>query len=119
MPTFPRLKTDAIAQYPVVRGLRFQNRVIGFLDGTEQRYRDWAGALRRWVIRLELLDEVELAGLRQFVSDQQGAFGSFEFVDPWDESSYPDCSFEQDGFDMELAGEMRGAAELAIRQNRT
>jgi hypothetical protein len=118
MPRFPRLKTSALAQYPATRSVRFQNQVLRFVDGGEQRYRDCAGALRRWEIRLSRLDEGELAALETFFCANRGALGSFEFTDPWDEQVYPDCSLEND--ELELAGlaEMNGAVSLSIVQNR-
>jgi hypothetical protein len=40
MATFPKLKTNAVAQYPASKTARYQNQALRFLDGTEQRYRD-------------------------------------------------------------------------------
>jgi hypothetical protein len=92
MATFPILKTGAVIQYPATRQSRYQNQALRFLDGTEQRYRDCAGPLLRWQIPLSLLDESELAAIEQFFEDNQGAFGSFAFTDPWDGTAHPDCS---------------------------
>ena len=119
MATFPTLKTGAVAQYPAPRRLRFRNQVLRFLDGSEQRYRGSAGALREWTIRLELLDDSELAALRDFFEAQKGQFGSFTFVDPRDNTAYADCSFSDDRMSIELAAESRGGATLVIRENRT
>ncbi len=66
MATFPKLKTNAIAQYPLARREQFQNQTVRFVDGREQRYRDAAGARLEWDIRLSQLDEVELAALEEF-----------------------------------------------------
>lgn len=118
MPTLPLLKTGAVVQYPARREVRYANQVVRYLDGSEQRYRELGAALRRWVIRLDLLDEGELAALEEFFASQQGEAGSFSFVDPWDSVEYPDCSFADERLDMELTGEMRGRTRLTIRQNR-
>jgi Fe-S-cluster formation regulator IscX/YfhJ len=76
MATFPQLKTGAVAQYPATKSLRFQNQTVRFLDGSEQRYRDAAGALHQWVIQLSELDESEMAAFEQFFEDNQGVWGA-------------------------------------------
>ena len=119
MSDFPLLKTGAVMQYPARRALSFSTRVLRFVDGSEQRFRQFAAPLRRWVIRLELLDEEELGALEQFFRDRQGAYGEFSFTDPWDGVEYPSCSFDQDEAGWELAGRERGAATLVVRENRS
>jgi hypothetical protein len=116
---FPRLKTSAVLQYPAAREFRVPNVVLRFVDGNQQGYRDCASPLRKWHIRLELLDEIELATLHLFFQDCQGGFASFRFVDPWDGTEYEDCSLEQDEFQFELTGEMRGRTTLVVKQNRS
>lgn len=106
-------------QYPATSGLRFQNRVIQFVDGVEQRYRGFHAPLRQWVIRLDQLDEGELAALDHFFRTEQGQGGSFVFTDPQDSVIYPDCSLDDDSFAIELAGEARGSTRLVIRENRS
>ena len=119
MATFPKLKTESVMQYPGGKGLRFASQVVRFLDGSEQRYRDGAGPLHRWAIRLDLLDEGELGALEEFFVANQGAFGSFAFTDPWDGVEYADCSLEGDAFEFSLTGEMRGRTALAVVENRS
>ncbi len=119
MAGFPRLKTDCVMQYPGAKGLRFASQVVRFVDGSEQRYRDEAEALRRWVIRLDLLDEGEIAAIEEFFLANQGAYGSFAFVDPWDGVEYADCSLEGDEFEFSLVGEMRGKTSLTVVENRS
>lgn len=119
MATFPILKTGAVAQYPASTGLRFQNQVLRFLDGSHQRYRDSAGPLHQWVIRLSQMDEREMAEIEQFFVDNQGSFGSFAFTDPWDGQAYPNCSLATDEIDLTSAAEMRGGTSLTIVQNRS
>jgi hypothetical protein len=116
---FPRLKTNAVMQYPASRAFRFNNTMLRFLDGTQQCYREGKDALRSWPIRLDLLDETELASLQTFFLMNQGRFGSFSFVDPWDDAEYPDCSLDQDSFEFVLLGEMRAQTVLVVKQNRS
>ena len=119
MASFPRLKTEAVMQYPAARSLAFATEVVRFVDGSEQRYRDFGAPLRRWTIRLDLLDEAELTALEEFYTAQQGAFGNFSFTDPWDGREYADCSLEQDQVEIVLAGERRGQTALVVRENRS
>jgi len=105
-------------QYPATRDFRFTNAVLRFMDGSQQVYRESRDALRRWLIRLDLLDEGEIAKLQTFFVAEQGRAGSFSFTDPWDEAEYEDCSLDQDSFEFELLGEMRARTSLIVRQNR-
>jgi hypothetical protein len=117
MPTFPRLKTKAVAQYPASRSLRFQNETLRFLDGSEQRYRDCSAALRRWEIRLSLLDEAESAALEAFFRANRGAAGTFDFTDPWTGEIFPNCSLECDEYELSCLAEMNSAVSIAVIQN--
>jgi len=119
MADFPQLKTSAVAQYPARRSVRYRNEVVRFVDGAEQRYRDSAGPLHEWEIRLELLDESELASLESFFALQQGAFGTFRFTDPWSGQVYENCSLAADAIEMIASGEMRGATSLVVREGRS
>src|SRR5690349_2720490 len=92
MAAFPTLKTGAVAQYPAERQLWFSTQVVEFVDGREQRFRDYAQPLRRWVIRLALLDASELQAVLEFARDT--TISSFSFKDPWDGTLYPDCALE-------------------------
>jgi len=118
MATFPRLKTGAIAQYPIVRQGQFRNQTVRFLDGTEQRYRDSGVARRRWQILLSDLDETELAAMEEFFLLNQGSCGSFAFEDPWDGEVYDDCSLELDDMVVTTVDEMRGLAQVTVVRNR-
>ena len=118
MATFPKLKTQAVAQYPARRTLRFQNQCVRFLDGSEQRYRDSAGPLHRWDILLDELDEGEMGALEQFFLANQGAFAAFAFTDPWDGQTYNNCSLAGDGMSLIHSGEQLGSTRLTIVENR-
>ena len=118
MATFPKLKTGAVAQYPATRSPRFQNQVLRFIDGADQRYRDSAGVLHQWEIHLDDLDEREMAAVEGFFSDNQGCFGNFAFTDPWDGQTYPNCSFAADELALVSLMEMRGRVSLKVIENR-
>ena len=118
MATFPLLKTNAVAQYPASRTLRFRNQVVRFVDGTEQRYQDSAGALHQWTIRLNQLDAHEIAAVEAFFTASEGRFTSFTFTDPWDGQQYPNCSLAIDELQTVSAEEMRGMTCLTIMENR-
>jgi len=118
MAAFPQLKTGAVTQYPAHGTVRFQNQVLRFFDGTTQRYRDSAGLLHAWEIRLDDLDEAEMAALEEFFNRNEGRFGTFAFTDPWDGQTYPNCSFASDELGLTWVGEMHGKARLRVIENR-
>ena len=118
MANFPLLKTGAVVQYPVTRKLRFSTQVLRFLDGTEQRFREFPSSVRKWVVHLDLLDETEVADIEDFFLSTQGRLGMFSFTDPWDGVEYPNCSLEDDQFEFSLPDRAKGALTLVIRQNR-
>jgi len=118
MSDFPTLKTGAILQYPAQKAVRFSAVVLRFTDGAEQRFRDYRAPLRRWMIRLDLLDQTELHVLREFFRAQSGAAGAFAFTDPWDSAVYPNCSFENGEITEELLDEMKGKTALTVQENR-
>ena len=116
MAQFPKLKTGAVAQYPIVREARLRNDGVRFLDGSYQRYRD-AGAVRhRWTIQLELLDEGEMAAMEEFFLAVQGAYTTFTFTDPWDGHDYENCRLESDEVELIAQGEVRGSTKLTVTQ---
>jgi phage-related protein len=117
MPDFPLLKTGATAQYPLDRGLLYSTEVLRFVDGSEQRYSNLAAPIRRWVITLEQLDDAELHALDRFFVEQQGSYNSFRFVDPADNTEYPDCSLEDPELYLEWSALHQGRAKIVIRQN--
>src|SRR5258708_24041567 len=118
MASFPVLKSGAVAQYGSDRGRRFSTNAFHFLDGGEQRFANYGALLRRWTIRLTLLDEGELETLRLFFESQAGRAGMFSFTDPWDGAVHANCSFDQDALVTELRSEARGAMQVAVRENR-
>lgn len=119
MSTFPTLKTSAVAQYPATRSFHYSTDLVQFIDGSEQRFRDYGRPYHRWIITLHRLDETELQQIRSFVVQMNGSAGVFSFTDPWDGTMYPTCSLEGDGFGDAIAGPTEGTAHIVIRENRT
>ena len=118
MASFPTLKTGAVAQYPSDRTRRYSTQVLRFLDGGEQRFAGFGMPLKRWLIRLELLDETELMGIEDFFVEQGGRAGSFTFTDPWDGAVHVNCSFEDDAMIAAYRARGSGAASVVVRENR-
>jgi hypothetical protein len=116
--SFPLLKTGAVAQYPADRTRRFSTRVLRFLDGGEQRFAGFAAPLKRWLVRLELLDDAELATFEEFFVAQGGRAGVFTFTDPWNGTVHPNCSFEDDGMTADYRGRGDGATSMVVKENR-
>ncbi len=119
MATFPALKTGAVAQYGSTRTRRFSTQIFRFLDGSEQRFQEYGAPLRRWTIRLSLLDEAEMAELESFFATQGGRAGTFAFPDPWDGTVYANCSFDDDQIALLYAGQARGSASVTVKENRS
>lgn len=116
--SFPKLRTGAVAQYPATKSIGFENQVLRFLDGAEQGYRVSSGPLHQWEIRLDQLDESEMAALEEFFATCQGSFANFSFTDPWDGCIYPDCSFAAGQLSLRYAGEMNGRTSVTVVENR-
>ena len=114
MANFPVLKTGAVAQYPLERGLRFSTHAVRFMDGSRQRFRLFGGGLRRWSIRLDLLDEAELAALIGFV-EQQGS-STFAFTDPVSDTTAAKCIISGEQFQALADHELRARATLVIEE---
>ena len=117
MPAFPQLKTGAVLQYPARRSVHFATHVVRFLDGSEQRFRSRRSPRRRWIIRLDLLDDDEMSRLEDFFVALQGQCGSFEFSDPWDEIVYPDCSFENGSMERAWAANAAEETVVIVKEN--
>jgi phage-related protein len=119
MGVFPTLRTGAVAQYPAERSIEFATQVVWFVDGSEQRFAERAGPLKRWVVSLDLLDESELNALAEFFRTEGGMAGAFAFTDPWDGTTHATCSLDTNELMMDLAGEGRGRVSLIVRENRS
>ena len=119
MITFPTLKSGAVAQYPAQRSVSRATWIGRFIDGSEQRFRNEASPLHRWVVNLSLLTEGEVVAVREFVDNVSGRFETFTFTDPWDGRVYSNCSLESDTNTIQWFGENNGRASLTIRENRS
>ena len=117
MNEFPELKTGAVLQYPAAKRLQYATRVTRFLDGSEQRFRDFAAPVQHWSIRLDLLTEQEMRQIQDLHEAKQGQFGTFSFVDPWDGTEYANCSFASDQLELQYRDEAQGRMSLIIRNN--
>ncbi len=118
MSAFPLLKTGAVAQHPATRVIQHSTCVLRFVDGDEQRFRNYAQPLKQWTIRLGLLDDDEMNRLEEFFRSQQGRLGSFSFTDPWDGVVYNECSLERDSLTLNFQDIMRGQTVLVVKENR-
>jgi hypothetical protein len=118
MADFPKLTTGAVSQYPSARRSSYSTHVVQFVDGAEQRFRELRSAVRRWLIRLDQVTPREAAEIELFFVSRQGQFASFTFVDPWDGTEYPDCSFDQDQLSVASVADSESKTQLVIRNNR-
>lgn len=118
MSEFPRLKTGAAVQYPAKRTQRYSTHVLRFLDGGEQRYREYPAPLVRWEIALEQLSDEEMEALERFFLSEQANYGSFPFTDPWDGTTYPNCRLENPDAYFEFRDLHDGRVRLTVSQNR-
>ncbi len=117
MSTFPTLKTGAVMQYPAPRGVAFSTTALQFVDGTEQRFRNYQAPLHKWVIQLSLLDQSELHQLQEFFRSNVGSAGNFAFTDPRDGTNYASCSLGSDSMTAVLVGEWNGETSLTVMEN--
>lgn len=117
MIAFPSLKTGAVMQYPAQRGVQYATVALQFLDGAEQRFRNYAAPIHQWAIQVALLDQAELQTLQEFFRSLDGRAQDFSFTDPWDGTTYSSCSLASDSMKAALAGEWSGQTTLTIFEN--
>lgn len=112
--TFPLLSSGAVAQYPmaVVTGQNVQ--AIRFLDGSDQRYLQQGRQFRSWQIKLNLLNEAEIASLEAFFVAQQGDYLAFSFPDPFSGAMVPNCRLGAPGMESTYVGVDTGEASLWV-----
>jgi hypothetical protein len=119
MPTFPILKTGAVAQYPLKTTFNFRADIVWFLDGSEQRFRNSPSVLHQWEIDLSKLDETEMASIEDFFLGNEGPTLSFAFTDPSTNQFYPNCSVSNSELPLTFIGPLSGSTTVVIRENRT
>lgn len=117
MPTFPSLKTSAVAQYPLRHERVFATQVFRFVDLGEQRARDRSGQLRRWRIELSKLDSREIWELTRFFVDMRGSRDRFEFPDPVSGTTVSDCRLLEDEMTIDQSDECDSATVLTVQEN--
>ena len=117
MSAFPKLKTQAVAQYPCSRDRIYRTKVLSFIDGREERFRDFSKPLLMWTIDLSLLDRDELAAFEEFFIEQEGALNAFDFTDPWDETVHARCTLENSEVWFRHDGPQAGSTKLVVRGN--
>jgi hypothetical protein len=114
MSAFPTLRTGAVAQYPLDRTVSFSTQSVRFMDGSSQRFRLYGAGLRRWKVRLDLLDENELAAVAAFM-EQQGT-AVFSFMDPVTGDQAASCIVSGENYDAGIADEMKANADIEIEE---
>lgn len=119
MSTFPKLKTQAITQYPSTRMTTFSTGIASFMDGQEQRFRDFSRSLLSWSVDLSLLDDLEMSTLENFFIVQNGSFSSFDFEDPWNGMVHSGCTLQNPEAVFEYVGPQTGSTHLIVQQNRS
>lgn len=117
MVSFPALSTGCVAQYPSRRETETKTRVLTYVDGSEQRFRQLGVARRRWIIRLQNATEREVSAIEAFFVLLRGSADTFSFFDPWDGKKYDNCSLESDQIELRYVGHGRCATALVIRTN--
>jgi hypothetical protein len=116
MPTFPKLSTGAVAQYPLSRGTSYGVETVRFLDGSQQRCLTRGKKLRRWLIALQQLSESELQQVEQFFDAALGNFSLFYFIDPVTGESVPNCRLSAATLKTQYVAEGSGATALWIEE---
>lgn len=94
---FPSLHSGAVAQYPVSMITGQSTQIVRFLDGTDQRYLQQGRFFRSWQIKLNLLNETEIAQIEAFFISQQGDYSSFSFPDPFSGAVVANCRLASSG----------------------
>lgn len=116
MADFPVLSSGAVTQYPTVFASGQAVQVIRFLDGSDQRYLMQGRTFRRWQIRLDLLNETEIAQLEAFFVAQQGDFAAFVFSDPISGTSVPNCRLAGPGLASAYVGVNVSSTSLVVME---
>lgn len=116
--SFPKLKTGALAQYPMTRELSLPTERMEFLDMGQQIYVDSRESLRRWQLRLSRLNETELAEVIEFFVAVRGSLGRFEFEDPMTGDLVANCRFAEDELLVMAAEELDARTVLTVMETR-
>src|SRR3954467_15996631 len=110
----PLLKTGAVAQYPFTRAVNLATQAVKFLDGSQQTYPLSGAGLRKWELRLDLLDEAELSAVIAFA--EQIGTGTFSFTNPVTAETAAKCVISGAQLSTWLVDELHGVAMLGIEE---
>lgn len=116
MANFPLLSSGVVTQYPTGVSNGQAAQTIRFLDGSDQRYLTQGTMFRQWQIRLDLLNESELAQLEAFFVAQQGDFSTFVFPDPISGTNVANCRLAAPGLVSAYVGVDVGSTSLVVIQ---
>lgn len=116
MANFPLLSSGAVAQYPTGFMIGQAAQVIRFLDGSDQRYLTQGRTYRQWQIRLDLLNDIEIAQLEAFFTAQEGDFSTFVFPDPISGDDVPNCRLAAPGLVSAYVGVDISSASLIVME---
>lgn len=114
MPTFPPLRTGAVAQYPLAHTSAWLNQSVWFLNGTVQSFPVYSRPLRKWSIQLSSLDESEMDAVISFAEAVEGAV--FSFTDPVTGSIVPRCIISGGTVNAGMAQDLVGSASLVVEE---
>ena len=115
MATFPTLlKTGSVAQYPLSRMASLATQSVRFLDGSRQTYQLSGAGLRSWVVKLEELDETELAAVIAFA--ELIGTGTFSFTNPVTGETAAKCVIAGEQLTTGLANELEGMTTIGIEE---
>ena len=114
MASFPILKTGAPAQYPLERDVRFATQAVRFMDGSRQKFALLGTGLRKWTLKLNLLDEQELGAVIAFAGQQGSA--PFAFTDPTTGTVVSNCVISGQRLDATMTRELDGQTTVVIEE---
>jgi hypothetical protein len=113
--TLPRLKTNAIAQYPLRSRVDYATTILHHVDGSEQRFPRFKNKIPMWIVSLDLLDDVELTRFREFFLAVQVSGESFSFIDGHG-VEHANCVFLENELEARSQGEGQHSMQFTIRK---
>ncbi len=112
---FPNLKTGVNGQHPLTCEILAEARVFRFLGGREQRF-PARRPLRRWTIRLDLLDEEEAWAVEEFARKHFETAEPFLFRDPLTGTEHWPCYLAGRQFSSAAEGPLKRKATLVVAE---
>ena len=111
---FPSLSSGAVLQYPASMTTGQNVQVVRFLDGSDQRYLQQGRSFRSWQVKLNLLNEAEIAQIEAFFVAQEGDYLPFSFPDPFSGTSIANCRLASSELLSHYLGVNSGATSLWV-----